>query len=421
MATIKPFKAVRPKKEYAEKIATLPYDVFSEKEAREAVKKNPRSFLKIVRPETAFPEGTDMYSDEVYEKANELLKEEIGSGIFFAEDTECFYIYRQTMRERSQTGIVGCFAVDDYLNNVIKKHELTRHDKELDRTKHINACSAQTGGVFLAFSEKYDMGDIIDNITTREPLYDFFSLDMVRQTVWKVDDPQEVAGIAARFAEMDSLYVADGHHRCASAAAVAKMKRAEDPDYDGTEEYNYFLAVAFSQNQLKIYPYNRVMDDLNGMTDEEFLSRIPGQGFRVEPIDPKFYENEKRRDADKIEHKHEIAMYLSGKWYRLFADPSILKDDPVGALETSMLHDNILEPLLGVTDERADKRVDFIGGVRAFSLIEQRCNEDMKVGFALYPTTMDELFRVTDAGLIMPPKSTWFEPKLQSGLFVHMI
>ena len=225
MADIKPFQAVRPQKKYADKVSTLPYDVFSEKEAREAVAANPRSFLRIVRSETAFPEGADIYSDKVYEKARELLFEDIENGIMIREDQECYYVYRQTMRNRSQTGIVACFSVDDYLNNIIKKHEFTRHDKELDRTRHITACSAQTGMVFLAFNENYDINDIIERVTQRDPLYDFFSVDMVKQTVWKVDDPREISEITERFKQMDCLYVADGHHRCASAASVAKIKR----------------------------------------------------------------------------------------------------------------------------------------------------------------------------------------------------
>jgi len=421
MANVKPFRAIRPRRTYSRVVATLPYDVFTEKEARQIVKENPRSFLKIVRPETMFPEGTDMYGDQVYEKARDELQKDIKSNFLKQDETECYYIYRQVMQGRSQTGIVACYSVDDYLNNVVKKHEYTRHDKETDRTKHIDICSAQTGLVFLAYQEKYYPGQVLETITAREPLYDFVANDNVRQIVWKVDDPEEIAALSEAFARMDSLYIADGHHRCASAAAVALKRRQEHPDYDGTEEFNYFMAVAFPRDQLMIYPYNRVMKNLNGLTEEEFLAALPEHGFDVEAVPKEFTENEKKHGALTVKKKGEFAVYLSGQWYRLIAHPEIMKDDPVGALESSLLQDNLLRPILGVEDIRADERMDFVGGVKGFEELERRCNEDMKIGFALYPTTMEELFRVTDAGLVMPPKSTWFEPKLQSGLFIHGI
>jgi len=421
MAKTKPFRAIRPRRTFAREVATLPYDVFTEKEARKIVMENPRSFLKIVRPETMFPEGTDMYGDQVYEKARDELQKDIQSNFLKQDETECYYIYRQVMQGRSQTGIVACFSVDDYLNNVVKKHEFTRHDKEIDRTRHIDICSAQTGLVFLAYQERFYPASIVEKITTREPLYDFTARDGVGQLVWKVDDPQEIEALSRAFAQMDSLYIADGHHRAASAAQVALKRRAEHPDYNGTEEFNYFMAVAFPQDQLKIYPYNRVMKNLNGYSDEEFLAMLPEHGFDVEKVSDEFHEEEKRNGAVTVRGKGEFAVYLSGSWYRLKAQPQILKDDPVGALESSLLQDNLLGPVLGVKDIRADERVDFVGGVKGFEELERRCHEDMKIAFSLYPTTMTELFRVTDAGLIMPPKSTWFEPKLQSGLFVHQI
>ena len=421
MAKAKPFRAIRPRRTYAREVATLPYDVFTEKEARQIVAENPRSFLKIVRPETMFPEGTDMYGNEVYEKARDELNKDIWSNFLKQDETDCYYIYRQVMQGRSQTGIVACFSVDDYLNNVVKKHEFTRHDKEIDRTRHIDICSAQTGLVFLAYQERFYPGALIEKITTREPLYDFTARDGVGQLVWKVDDPQEIEVLTLAFSQMDSLYIADGHHRAASAAQVALKRRAEYPDYDGTEEFNYFMAVAFPRDQLMIYPYNRVMKNLNGLTDEEFLAAIPEHGFDVEKVSDDFLAEEKRNGAIMVRSKGEVAIYLSGSWYRLMARPEIIKDDPVGALESSMLQENLLGPVLGVKDIRADERVDFVGGVKGFAELERRCHEDMKIAFSLYPTTMTELFRVTDAGLIMPPKSTWFEPKLQSGLFVHRI
>ena len=421
MATVKPFRAIRPRRTYAREVSTLPYDVFTEKEARKIVSENPLSFLKIVRPETMFPEGTDMYGNEVYEKARDELNKDISSNFLKQDETDCYYIYRQIMQGRSQTGIVACFSADDYLNNVVKKHELTRHDKEIDRTRHIDICSAQTGLVFLAYQEQYYPRDIIAEITAREPLYDFTARDGVGQRVWKVDNPREIKVLTQAFSRMDSLYIADGHHRAASAAQVALKRRAEHPDYDGTEEFNYFMAVAFPQDQLVIYPYNRVMKNLNGLTDEEFLAVLPEHGFDVEQISEEFIAEEKKNKAYTVRCKGEFAIYLSGQWYRLKAHPEIMKDDPVGSLESSLLQDNVLEPILGVKDIRADERMDFVGGVKGFEELERRCHEDMKIAFALYPTTMDELFRVTDAGLIMPPKSTWFEPKLQSGLFVHRI
>ena len=421
MAKVKPFRAIRPRRTYAHEVATLPYDVFTEKEAREIVKENPISFLKIVRPETMFPEGTDMYGTEVYEKARDELNKDIDSNFLKQDETDCYYIWRQVMGDRSQTGIVACFSVDDYMNNVIKKHELTRHDKEIDRTRHIDICNAQTGMVFLAFHGTYNPAEIIAAITEQEPLYNFTSKDKVQQIVWKVDDPEQIEALTEAFSQMDSLYIADGHHRAASAAAVAQMRREEHPDYDGTEEFNYLMAVAFPQDQLFIYPYNRVMNDLNGLTDEEFLAALPEHGFDVEVVPDEFIEHEKERGAFTIRGKGEFALYLSGVWYRAKAHPEILKDDPVGSLESSMLQDNVLEPILGVHDIRSDKRMDFVGGVKGFAELEKRCHEDMKIAFALYPTSMDELCRITDAGLIMPPKSTWFEPKLQSGLFVHRI
>ena len=421
MAIIKPFKAIRPMGQYVENVATLPYDVFSEEEARNIVKKNPQSFLKVVRPETVFPEGTDIYGDMVYEKAKEILDLDMKNGILTQEENECYYIYRQIMGDRSQTGVVACFSVDDYLNNVIRKHEHTRPEKEKDRTTHIDICSAQTGLVFLAFQEKYDISSILAKITAKAPLYDFISADNVKQTVWKVEDAADIDQITKAFAEMKSLYIADGHHRCASAASICRKRRAEHPDFNGSEEFNYLLAVAFPQDQLLIYPYNRVVKDLNGLTDEKFLEEIEKNGFSVEKVSAAFIESEKKKGSYKPAKKGEFAMYLSGNWYRLTAKTAIQKTDAVGCLDVSLLQENILDKILGIKDPRTDKRIEFVGGIRGFGELEKRCSQDMKVGFALYPTSMDELFRVTDEGQVMPPKSTWFEPKLQSGLFIHRI
>lgn len=421
MATVKPFRAIRPKARFVDKVSTLPYDVFSNKEAREYVARNPMSFLKIVRPETAFPRNVDMYSTKVYEKARALIRENIDKGIFVEEEKESFYIYREIMNNRSQTGLVASFAVDDYKNNVIKKHEFTRPEKEDDRTRHIDICSAQTGLVFLAFHATPEIKLLLEKATHQEPLYDFVSADNVRQLVWKVDDPEKVSKISSAFQGVESLYIADGHHRCASAATVCEKRRKQHLDYNGSEEFNYFMAVAFPHDQLLIMPYNRTVKDLNGMTPRKVLQEIEKAGFTVEKIGKIFQARKKKHGAYAPRYKSEITMFLAGRWYRLKAKEAILRSDAVGSLDVTLLQENILEPIFGIRDPRTDARIDFVGGIRGIGELEKRCREDMKVAFALYPTTMDELIRVTDEGKVMPPKSTWFEPKLQSGLFVHRI
>ena len=421
MAIIKPFRAVRPQTKYVEKVSSLPYDVYSQKEARDIVTRNPMSFLKIVRPETAFPKNVNMYSDKVYEKARMLIEENIRKGIFTQDDSDCYYIYRQVMNGRTQTGLVACYAVDDYLNNVIKKHEFTRPEKESDRTRHIDMCSAQTGLVFLAYQEIEDTKRIIEQATHREPVYDFISIDNVRQIVWKIDDPAKVQKITEAFAGIESLYIADGHHRAASAATVCKQRRELKSSYDGSEEFNYFLAVAFPQHELLVLPYNRVVKDLNGYTVKQFISKVEEAGFRVKKFNRLLTAKERRHGAIQPRTKGEIAMFVGGRWYRLRAKPEILKKDPVGSLDVSLLQDNILDPVLGIKDPRTDSRIDFVGGIRGTNELERRCREDMKLAFALYPTAMEELISVTNEGRVMPPKSTWFEPKLQSGLFIHRI
>ncbi len=421
MLTLKPFKAIRPQQKYVEKVSSLPYDVYSQKEARELVLRNPMSFLKIVRPETTFPKNVDMYSNKVYEKARALIEENIKKGIFTVEDQDCYYIYRQVMNGRTQTGLVACFAVDDYLENRIKKHEFTRPEKEDDRTRHIDICSAQTGLVFLAYKDGEETKRIIEQATHREPIYDFFSIDNVRQIVWKVDDPAKVKKITETFGQLESMYIADGHHRSASSARVCQKRRELKPDYTGKEEFNYFLAVAFPHDQLLVMPYYRVVKDLNGLRPKEFLQALEKAGFQVKKLTRFFTARERRHGVYQPRYKGEIAMHLGGRWYRLRATQGILKTDAVGCLDVSLLQDNILEPILGIKDPRTDSRIDFVGGIRGMNELEKRCREDMKVAFALYPTSMDELINVTNEGKVMPPKSTWFEPKLQSGLFIHRI
>ena len=421
MAKIKPFKAIRPKKEYVREIVTLPYDVFTEKEARAIVGENPNSFLKVVRSETTLPEGTDPYSEAVYDKAKRLLDGEIAKGVMVQDRDECYYIYRLTMMGRSQTGLVAGFSVDDYNNNVIKKHEKTRVDKELDRTTHIDVTGAHTGLVFLAYNEKKSITGLINRITEDDPIYDFETPDGVRQEVWKVNDTSDLDQITKAFATIDALYIADGHHRCASAAAVAEKRRESRPGYDGNEPFNYILAVAFPDNQLKILPYNRVISELNGLSKEDFLIAV-GANFDITELEDDF------ADSFSLEtgiygptQKGSFDMYLDGKWYELKAHEDILSNDPVEGLDCSILQNHVLEPILGIEDPKKDPRIDFVGGIRGLKDLERRCHDDAVLAFAMYPTSMKELFAVTDAGRLMPPKSTWFEPKLQSGLFVHKI
>ncbi len=421
MAKIKPFRAVRPKKEYAEKTVTLPYDVFSEKEAREIVKNNPESFLRIVRPEVCFPVGADPYANKVYEKAKNLLEGDIKKGILIREKEECYYVYRLTMHGRAQTGLVACFSVDDVKNNVIKKHENTRKEKEEDRVRHIDVTGANTGLVFLAYRERKAIDEIMHSVTETEPLYDFLTPDETLQQVWRIDNAETVEKITKAFGNINEVYIADGHHRCASSVRVADLRREARPGFDGEEEFNYFLAVAFPDSQLEILPYNRVVRDLNGLTKEEFFTAVQSM-FDMEALPSGFAE--KTSVLDGIygpEGKAEFAMFLDGNWYKLTAKDFIITDDAVDGLAVSVLQNNILGPLLGIDDPRTDPRIDFVGGIRGLKEIEKRCLEDMAAGFALYPTTIKQLLRVTDEGRLMPPKSTWFEPKLQSGLFVHTI
>ncbi|MBE6017398.1 MAG: DUF1015 domain-containing protein [Lachnospiraceae bacterium] len=408
---VRPFRAIRPAEGMADKVASLPYDVYSEKEAREIVGSNPASFLRIVRPETVFPVGTDAGSEEVYLRARDMIDEGIKSGVMIEEDTPCFYIYRQIMNGRAQTGLVACFSVDDYNAGVIKKHEHTRADKEDDRTKHIDICRAQTGLVFLAYKEEDDAMNIIASHTSGKPAYSFTAIDGVKQMVWVVNDAEEVEAIKQAFEQIDCMYIADGHHRSASAAAVCKKRRQADPGFTGDEEYNYFMAVAFPENELLVMPYYRVVRDLNGLTTEQF----------VEKLEKLFTIERKNLYGHEPKKPHEVAMYLDGIWYKMVARPEILKSDAIGSLDVSMLQENVLGPILGIEDPRTSDRIDFIGGIRGLAELEKRCSEDMKVAFAMHHTTLEELMRIADEGKVMPPKSTWFEPKLQSGLFVHRI
>lgn len=420
MIKVKPFRGVRPKSEYADKVSSLPYDVVSEKEARALVSDNPRSFMKIVRPEVNFAQGSEFSGYEAYEKARDLLAENIEQGIFMEDDGPCFYVYRQMAKDRIQTGLVACFAADDYMNGRIKQHEQTRRSKEEDRICHINICNANTGMVFLAYKDTSSLRSAVEAGTLKEPLYDFTAEDGVRHIFWKIAEPELIKQITERAAQLGSLYIADGHHRAASAVSVCKMRRKENPGYTGDEEFNYFLGVAFPYEDLLIMPYYRVVKDLNGLSREEFLEKL-SESFVVGRVSNDFIENERKLGIYQPARKNEAAMYLDGQWYRLNARAEILKSDPVGILDVTLLQENVLGPILGIDDPRTSERIDFVGGIRGMGELERRCGEDMKIAFALYPTSMEELMAVADEGLFMPPKSTWFEPKLRSGLVVHRL
>ena len=408
MAVIRPFYCVRPAEAVAARVAALPYDVYSRKEAKREVEREPLSFLAIDRAETSFPDSTDMYAPEVYEKARELLEEREKNGVFVRETERCYYLYELTRAGHVQTGLVACSSVDDYVNHVIKKHENTREEKELDRIRHVDVTDAQTGPIFLAYRSGAALNALLEQGKGQKALYDFVSPDGVRHRVFRLADPVLCGQITEAFAGISSTYIADGHHRAASAVKVALKRREQYPDYDGSEEFNYFLSVLFPAEELRILPYHRVVTDLNGMTAKGFLERIQ-ENFTL------LGEDKEKTPAKK----GQFCLFLEEHWYTLEAKKEIRSDDPVKGLDVSLLQEYLLEPVLGIADPRTDHRIAFIGGVRGTEELERRCREDMKVAFSMYPTSMKELLTVADEGLLMPPKSTWFEPKLRSGLFIH--
>ncbi|MCX4269938.1 MAG: DUF1015 family protein [Lachnospiraceae bacterium] len=411
MAIIKPFFCIRPNSELASRVAALPYDVYNRKEACEEVKKEPLSFLAIDRAETQFDDSVDIYEERVYQKAKELLEERIADGTFLEEKQECYFLYQLTMNDRSQTGIVACASIDDYQNQVIKKHENTRADKEADRIRHVDTCNAQTGPIFLAYRSQPVLNAVMDQVKKETPLYQFVSDDGIGHMVWKVGEAEKIALIRDTFAAIDAIYIADGHHRAASAVKVGLQRREKHPDYTGQEEFNYFLSVLFPDDQLLIMDYNRVVKDLNGYSTTEFLEKV-AESYVVEAVGEKPYA------PGKV---HEMGMYLDGIWYRLEAKPEICVNHPVEGLDVSILQNTLLAPLLGIGDPKTDKRIDFVGGIRGLEELERRVKTDMRVAFSMYPTSIGQLFDVADAQLLMPPKSTWFEPKLRSGLFIHRL
>ena len=410
MAVIKAFECIRPDEKVADRVAALPYDVYNREEALKEVEREPLSFLAIDRAETQFDSSVDTYAECVYDKARELLDSRIADGTFITDTDKAYYVYELTMNGRTQTGIAACASIDDYNNNIIKKHENTRADKEQDRINHVDRCSAQTGPIFLAYRADEVIRNEVAKAKETKPLYSFTSPDGIRHQVYKISNAQSVENIEKAFAGIDDIYIADGHHRAASAVKVGLKRREEHPDYTGEEEFNYFLSVLFPDEELMIMPYNRVVKDLNGYSKEEFIKKIEEK-----------FEIEESAAAVEPAYKAEFGMYLDEKWYKLKAKEDILSDDPVDGLDVAILQNNLLEPVLGIHDPKTDKRIDFVGGIRGLLELEKRCHTDCVLAFSMYPTSIAELFAVADAGRLMPPKSTWFEPKLRSGLFIHKI
>jgi uncharacterized protein (DUF1015 family) len=412
MAEIRPFRALRPAKDKAPEVAALPYDVYSREEARAEVKGKPLSFLNIDRPETQFSPEQDMYAPCVYRKADEMLQEQERQGIYIQDEKPCYYLYELTMNGRVQTGLVACSSVDDYLQGVIKKHENTRKDKEEDRIRHVDGCSAQTGPIFLAYRSRKEIRELLEKVKENQrPEADFRTEDGIGHRVWKMEEPEMLGKLTELFRDMDHTYIADGHHRAASAVAVSQLRRKAHPGYTGQEEFNSFLSVLFPDDELMIMDYNRVLKDLNGLTPEEMLKKLEGP-FLVEAAEKSPFRPEK---------KGEFGLYLDNRWYRLQAKEALCSSDPVESLDVAYLQREVLAPIWGITDPKTDSRIGFVGGIRGLEELERRCHTDCSAAFAMYPTSIGELFAVADAGLLMPPKSTWFEPKLRSGLFIHKI
>lgn len=415
MATFKPFKAVRPVREKARDIASLPYDVMDSDEARAEVAKNPLSFIHVEKPEVDLPLGTSLYDPAVYAKAKENLYGYLQNGHMFQDDKPMFYVYRQTMNGRDQIGLVGLASVDEYMDGIIKKHELTRAEKEADRIKHVDACDAHPSPVFFTYRHQATIDSTVARVmAAKAPEYDFVSDDGIGHSLWTMDNPEDIATIQDAFGKLPYLYVADGHHRTASAAKVGLVRREQFPNYTGEEEFNFFMTVIFPDNQLKIFDYNRAVKDLNGNSKDEFLSKV-AQNWSIAPIPT---------GTDFAPASlHQVSMYLDGVWYYISPKAGTWDEtNVVENLDVSILQNNLLHPILGIEDPRTDHRIDFIGGIRGLGELVKRVDSGREaVAFAMYPTSMDELIGIADAGEIMPPKSTWFEPKLRSGLFIHLL
>lgn len=413
MAILKPFKGIRPLREAAHLIASRPYDVLNKEEARHEADGNPLSFLHVIKPEIDLADDVYEYSPEVYQKGKSNFDKLRNEGVLFQDEDDCLYIYAQTMNGRTQYGIVGCAGVDDYMNNVIRKHELTRPDKEEDRKNHVRVSGMNYEPVFFAFPDIAELDEIVKNVTEEDPEYDFTAVDGFGHHFWVIRDKQTISRIVRLFEALPATYVADGHHRTAAAALVGNERKQANPAHSGSEEYNFFLAVHFPASQLTIIDYNRVVKDLNGLGKQEFLNKL-AVGFEVSDMGEKEY---------RPESLHVMSMYLDGKWYRLEAREGTFDDnDPIGALDVTVLSDQVLSPILDITDLRKSKRIDFVGGIRGLGELKRRVDSgEMAVAFALYPVSMDQLMKIADTGNIMPPKTTWFEPKLRSGLVVHSL
>lgn len=413
MATIKPFKGVRPPKSLVERIVSRPYDVLNSDEARAEAADNDMSLYHIIKPEIDFPVGTDEHDERVYAKAAENFQKFQDNGWLVQDTSEHYYVYAQTMNGRTQYGLCVAAAVSDYMTGNIKKHELTRRDKEEDRMKHVRINNANIEPVFFAYPHNDELDAIVAQITRREPEYDFVTADGFGHHFWVIDDEATIERITQLFAAMPAMYIADGHHRSAAAALVGNEKRLQNPNHRGDEEYNYFLAVCFPDNQLTIIDYNRVVKDLNGLTDNEFLAKI-AEHFDIE---------DKGTDIYKPARLHNFALYLGGHWYSLTAHPDTYDDhDPIGVLDVTVSSNLILDKILGIKDLRSDKRIDFVGGIRGLGELQRRVDSgEMRMALALYPVSMQQIIDIADSGNIMPPKTTWFEPKLRSGLIIHKL
>lgn len=407
MAEIRPFQAIRPKAGYEDRIAALPYDVFSLAEARIEVEREPMSFLAIDRPETIAKEH-----ENIYEKAGSLLERQIADGYFIQDETPCFYLYELTVGGRSQTGIGALTKVDDYLEGTICRHENTRADKEADRVRHVQACDAQTGPIFLAYRAKEQISAIVEEIKAGQPpVYDFTGEDAVTHRIWIVQDMELIEAVYEAFEEVDRFYIADGHHRCSAAVACALQKRKDKPDFTGEEPWNFILSVLFPDEELHIMDYNRVVKDWNGLTQKQLLNSI-SRHFDLEFSG---------KEAVSPQEKGIIGMYVKEGWYTLYVKAEDKSADPVEGLDVALLQRLLLSPVLGITEPRTDKRICFVGGIRGLSELERMVDQNGGVAFSMHPTSMKELFAVADAGKLMPPKSTWFEPKLRSGLLIHSL
>ena len=416
MSKIRPFKAVRPAADKAHLIAALPYDVMNSEEAREVVRGNALSFLHVDKSEIDLPIGTDIYDESVYKKAKENLYRLIEDGHLIQETKACLYLYQQVMDGRSQTGLVCCASVEEYEKGLIKKHEKTLARKEEDRIKHVDTTNAQTGPIFLTFRTQKDIEDKMNHIIKHEtPIYDFVAEDSVQHVAWLIDNDPDIEFFVEKFSEVPALYIADGHHRCASACRVGKQRKDANKSHTGNEEYNYFLSVIFPNSQLEIMDYNRVLKDFNGLNKDEFIAKVQ-EKFTIE--------EHSSTEPYRPEKPTTFGMYpLCQTWFKLTAKPGTYpEDDIVGSLDVSILQNNLLTPILGIGDPRTDKRIDFVGGIRGLEELEKRVRSGNEVlAFSMFPTSIEQLINIADAGEIMPPKSTWFEPKLRSGLFIHLL